>query len=384
MIKSSSNILYLSSFAKNGFGGQESLFYLASNLDRSMFNPIVGLPNKGELEDRFKKHSISVKIILLPKIHLLNIKKIIVAIKELLKIVRENNIKIIHTDSVRNTFYAGLIAKLKNIPLIWHIRTCEKDIYDKILYHLSMKIIVVAESLRSRFPWDRNFKRNGYSPRKVITVYNGVDLNKFRPRRGSHLFRKKFCINPDSFLISIIGRFHPMKGQIFLIKAVNKIKDSLNNFVILLAGEIVDEKYMQKCQDLIRKYNLQKKIIIAGFISDVDILLAETDVVVLPSISSEGFPRVIIEAMATGKPVIATDVGGNIEAVENNISGLIVSSKDSNALAEKIYLLGKETNLRMKMGVEARNRAVKFFGIHDNVRKTQDIYQELLLENLAI
>jgi glycosyltransferase involved in cell wall biosynthesis len=276
---------------------------------------------------------------------------------------------------VRNTFYAGLIAKLKNIPLIWHIRTCDKDKYDKILYHLSTKVIVVAESLRSRFPWDDNSKR------KLITIYNGVDLDGFKPQNKSYLLRNKYGIKSNCILISVVARIDPMKGQIFLIKAVQKIKKSLSNFVILLAGEIGDEKYLKKCKKLIKEYNLQNKILMLGHISNVNMLLVETDVVVLPSISSEGFPRSIIEAMAVSKPVITTNIGGSPEAVENNISGLIVPSKDTNALADKMLLLMRDSNLRNKIGSEARKRAVKYFGIHKNVKKIENLYQKILSGN---
>ena len=122
---------------------------------------------------------------------------------------------------------------------------------------------------------------------------------------------------------------------------------------------------------------IQHRIIFAGPLDNVNQVLNETDIFVLPSLF-EAFPRSIIEAMATGIPVVATDVGGNTEAIEDNVSGLVVSAKDSKALAEKIFLLKNRPDLRFKIGGEARSRAEKLFGIHENVYKTECVYREII------
>ena len=131
--KKSVNILYFSSFGKTGRGGQESLFYLVSNLDRNKFGPHVVVPSDSSLAKRLRGHDIQVSIVKLPKIFDFNIIKKIKAFKNILKLIKKYNIEILHTDGPRNTFYAGLAAIIKKKPLIWHVRTSERDRFDKLL-----------------------------------------------------------------------------------------------------------------------------------------------------------------------------------------------------------------------------------------------------------
>ena len=159
------NILYLTCFANNGFGGQESLYYLVKHLDKNLFRPIVGLPCDGELRPRLSKTAIDNTVVDLPKLKPTNFKKCLRAFSNLGKLVRKRHIALIHTDSVRNTFYAGVIGKLANIPVVWHIRTSDHDRWDRLLYYFSTKIITVAETLKSRFAW--NAGRNS----KIETIY---------------------------------------------------------------------------------------------------------------------------------------------------------------------------------------------------------------------
>jgi glycosyltransferase involved in cell wall biosynthesis len=131
------------------------------------------------------------------------------------------------------------------------------------------------------------------------------------------------------------------------------------------------------CKQLAIQLGINNRIIFTGPLHNINQVLNETDIFVLPS-SFEAFPRSIIEAMAAGLPVIATDVGGNSEAVENNVSGLIVPPEDPITLAGKIQLLVQNSNLRSKMGIEARNRAEKHFSISENVNKIEGVYREIL------
>jgi len=169
-----------------------------------------------------------------------------------------------------------------------------------------------------------------------------------------------------------VARIEKLKGQKYLIEACGKQKSKIKDFQILLVGEIVDNSYKNECIEMAIGAGIHDRVNFTGPLSDIRPVLNETDIFVLPSLF-EAFPRSIIEAMAAGIPVIATDVGGNTEAIENNVSGFIIPLGDSDALAEKIYLLAQNLSLRLKMGAEARNRAVNFFGIRQNVKKTESL-----------
>jgi glycosyltransferase involved in cell wall biosynthesis len=368
------NILYLSSFGDVTRGGQKSLLNLVSNLNREAFGAYVIVPSeKGGLAQQLKSSGINVSKVELPKIIDCHLILKIKALSKLFKLINKYQINIIHTDGPRNTFYAGIVAKIKNIPLIWHVRVSNKDRYDRILVKLSSKIILVADALQSRF-------KIKSSNKKFVTIYNGVDLKEFRKHKRENFVRQKYNIDNSDILISVTARIERSKGQNYLIEACGRLKDRIKNFSILLAGEIADNSYMNKCNQMAIKFGIRNRVIFAGPIYNINKVLNETDIFVLPSLS-EAFSRSIIEAMAAGIPVIATDVGGNVEAVQNNVTGLIIPPKNINALAEKIYLLTKNSNLRSTMGSKGRNRVEKYFGIDESVNKTESVYQEILNNN---
>ena len=365
------NILYLSSFEDDGRGGQKSLVNLISNLDRKAFKAHVVVPaENGSLVKKLKNRDVEVSVIGFPKVIDFRVLLKIKAFWKIFCLVSKFQIDIIHTDGPRNTFYAGIVAKLKNIPLIWHVRASNQDRYDRLLCNLSSKIILVADSLRSRFISNCNDK-------KFVTIHNGVDLSKFRPQGPDQYVREKYSIGNNEILVSVTARIEKLKGQKYLIEACCNLQNKIPHFHILLAGEVTDSAYLKECQDKASEIGIIDRVIFPGQLDNVSQLLNATDIFVLPSLC-EAFPRSVIEAMAAGKPVIATNVGGCCEAFEDKISGFLVPARDSGALADKILLLAKNRNLREKIGSQARCRAEKMFEIGDKVKQTEKLYYEVL------
>lgn len=367
------NILYLSSFGSVGRGGQESLFHLVTNLDKTSFRAYVNLPTEGDLARKLRLHNIEVTVLEFPKAINFKIQRNFKALYKLLKLSTEYKIDLIHTDGPRNTFYAGLVAKIKRLHLVWHVRASNRDRHDRLLYYLSSKLVLVANSLRSRFDWiDESHK--------FVTIYNGVDLSEFQGKKSATPLRKQYGISNRSILIAVIARMERLKGQKYLIEACGRLKAKLKDFHILLAGEIVDLSYLRECKDRAKEFAIQDRIIFAGQQNRVGQILNETDIFVLPSLF-EAFPRSLIEAMGAGRPVVTTDVGGCLEAVEDFVSGFLVPPRDPKALADRIYMLAVDNELRLKVGSAARVRAEKMFSIQQNVRETQKLYRAILGEN---
>jgi len=373
MISRPFNILYLSSFGNLWGGGQISLFHLVKNLDKSQFRPHVILPEEGILADRLREQSIEVSILELPKLVNIEIHKNLKALYELSRLIKRYDINLIHTDGPRNTFYAGLAAKTKKLPLVWHVRASNPDKYDRLLVYLSSRLILVANSLRSRFHWMS--RRH-----KLVTIYNGIDLSEFQIGQESYRFRKEYGIHEQSLLIGVVGRIEFLKGQKYLIEACGMLKGKSPDFYLLVAGEVVDSTYFKECKDMAKEYGIHNRVFFPGHISNISQFLKEIDIFVLPSLF-EAFPRSLIEAMGASKPVVVTDVGGCSEAVEDNISGFIVPPKDAKFLSERIHLLNLDNELRGEMGNAARIRAEKMFTIEHNVKQTEQVYRELLKRN---
>ena len=365
-------ILYFSSFAFLGWGGQESLWHLVSLLDRREFRPIVVLPHAGSLSDRLMEHRVDVRFINFPRISPSNILKMIQAERRLLSVIDQERVDILHTDGPRNTIYAGLAGRLKGKPVIWHVRSSTADRYDRLLSLLCTKIILVANCLtrRFQFPGQRQ---------KLITIHNGVDVNHFVPGSARLVSIAGFRFQSDDIVITVSARVEEQKGQRYLIEACAQLRHLFPRLHILCAGRIVEQAYHQACIQRACELGVIDNIHFMGHVENVKQLLQGTDIFVLPSIEGEAFPRSVLEAMSSGIPVVATDCGGTREAVENEVCGFVVQPQDSTEMARRIAILSEDSALRSRMGRAGRKIAVERFGIERNVARTVEVYREIIL-----
>ena len=360
------NILYFSSFGSMKGGGQRSLYYIVSGLDRDIFNPIVVCPAEEELVINLQKIGIETVVFPFKRFRQLSISFIL----KLLRLLRDKKISIVHTDDPTQSFYAGIAAKLYGIPLIWHVRVSSSNfLMDRLIPYLCSKLILVADSLRDRFYWLE-------STGKLITVHNAIDIEEFDSIAPVSI-REETGIPRNVVLIGCIGRIEEMKGQIYLAEAVGKINREADNFKILLIGA-KDSKYYKKLDKLIKELELEKFFVCTGYRNDTLGIVKNIDLLVLPSSFGEGLSRVILEAMAAGKPVIATDVGGNKEAVIDGVNGRVVPPGDSEALSHAILDMLKSPANMKEMGANGRRKVAMDFSINDNIRKIEDTYNMLL------
>lgn len=364
------NVLLISSHGQRGWGGQESFLALVEGLNPDEFTPHVVVPSvKGGVFEKIEEKAFCVNVIEFPRILDLHVLKKAKALWNLFKLVKNWDIRIIHTDGPRNTFYAGIVSHVRKIPLVWHVRSTNTDRYDLLLYHLANRIVVVAEAVKKRFIKIGN-------DRKITKIYNAVDTCLFKKKKENGSIRQKYGIRKADFLITVIGRFERPKGQIDVVEACGKIKNEIGNFKLLFVGEILDDAYLKECLKKAKELEIIDNLINGGYVSRIEKVLNESDIFVLPS-HTEAFPRSVIEAMAVGLPVIVTDVGGCPEAIEENISGFVVPPGDSDKLAEKVILLKQEPNLRERFGKAAQKRVREKFCIQEHVKQIQQVYREL-------
>lgn len=364
------NILYLSTFGNLRWGGQKSLFHLVTRLDKDKYRPCVVLPTDEDFAEVLRKKDTEFVIYPLPPVNVLNPFQFLSTVRFLIELIDDKEIALIHTDGPRNTFYAGLAAKVKHRPLVWHIRSSEKDRYDPLLVPLCTKIILVANALRRRFSWSRN-------DQKFTTIYNGVDLGEFGGTVSTcNSFKAEHDVDGSVILIGSFARIEAMKGQRALIEACARLRDAFP-FNLCLYGEIHDQDYYHTCLKTIEKLDLQANVFFGNHQKDIASVMNKMDIVVLNSTFAEAFPRSIIEAMAAAKPVVVSNIGGSAEAVEEGRSGFIVMPGNTEMLADRLTRLGRDRELRRKFGEAARQRVETLFTIEENVRKTEQVYKEL-------
>ena len=358
------NILYTTSYGYMKGGGQWSLYYLLKHLNRDVFHPILLCPEEGEFAEKVSRLGVDVLFLNTGRIRHLNL----LSIWKLVARMKTLGIHLVHTDSPTQTFYAGIAARILRIPLIWHIRTSEEEwLWDRILAFLSTRLILVANAITQRFPWLRRTN-------KLIVVHNGIDLSRFDTISSAVGLRKAFSLSKETILLGCVGRIEPRKGQESLISALKYFRT--NNVKLFLVGH-GEEAYLKRLRGLCSEFGVSDRVIFTGHREDIPILLKEMDVLVFPT-TTEGFSRVILESMAVGLPVVATDVGGNSEAVAHETTGYIVPVDDAKALTDKIQELIKDEEKRKDMGAAGRARVMEMFTIEQNVARIEKLYHEIL------
>jgi glycosyltransferase involved in cell wall biosynthesis len=354
-------ILYTSSFSHMIGGGQWSLYYLIKHLNKKMFRPIVLCPEEGELAEKMRGVGAEVICFDVGRIRYLSL----LIIKKFISIIRNKHVDLIHTDSTTETFYAGIAARLMRIPLVWHIRVSEREwLLDRILSLFTTKLIVVAWAISRRFPWLEN-------NHKIVVIHNGIDLKEFDKFQPTSSIRREFNISDNTVLLGCISRIEERKGLEYLLRAMKHIDEAK---LILVGGG--KEDYITRLKNISVSLGISDRIFFIGRRDDIPAVFRAIDIFVFPVIKGEGFSRVILEAMAAGKPVVATDHAGNPEAVEDGLTGAIVPAKNSTMLATEVMQLVKDSKKRVEMGRAGRKRVEKYFTIKKNIELIENIYIE--------
>ncbi len=306
----------------------------------------------------------------------------------LARYLRENHIDLVHTHGVRTNLIGRLAARLVDIPVITHVHspTLEETefplrnrvnaLVDRCLSRWSTHYICVSHSLRLRL------EAEGIEPERITVVHNGIELDRFQdscdsPMRAREEVRHELLLPLQARLITTIALFRPRKGTEFFIQALARVGSQHPEAYGVLVGDFERQGYKEQIVDLTRRLMLDGKLFFLGFRDDVSTLLAATDLFVLPSLYGEGLPLVLLEAMATATPIVATAVGGVPEVIRHGESGVLIKPGDVEGLAEAISQLLSDPQGAAQLGEQARRR-VRQHDVQSMVRKIEAIYTKLL------
>jgi glycosyltransferase involved in cell wall biosynthesis len=189
--------------------------------------------------------------------------------------------------------------------------------------------------------------------------------------------KKEFNLPPEAFVITMVGRLHTQKDHRTLISAFQLITSILQNAYLLIVGQ---GPLRKKLQQYSQALGIDRRTRFLGFRRDIPAILAITDVVVL-STHWEGLPLILLEAMASAKPVIATDISGNREVILDGKTGLLVPPRDPEILAQAITKLAKDPKKAKEMGEKGLLRVAECFSFEMMVKKTIELYESLNEEN---
>ena len=222
---------------------------------------------------------------------------------------------------------------------------------------------------------------------RVGWIGNGVDIQRFKPVESSLAARRSFGLSEDDAIVGFVGRLVAEKGILDLLDALSVASETIPNLVLLVAGDSTtagdrDRDTQMRVQTYVNRENLRFRTVFTGFIDDIERMMQALDVFVLPSYR-EGMPRSIIEAMASGKPVVATDIRGCREEVVQGETGLLVPVADVGALAQALVHVLSQPRMARDMGVRGRQRAQAAFDEQDVLARQVEAYRLLIPQRLS-
>jgi len=226
----------------------------------------------------------------------------------------------------------------------------------------------------------RDLVEGGWLPEeKVAVIHNGVDLSAFDPERTARgILRREYGIPVDALVAVLIGRIGKTKAPMILVKAAEDILQRQPNAFFLLVGAPSDQAYYTEVKEYLARSPNREHILFTGLRHDIPQVLADSDVLVNPS-GLEGLPNVVLEAMAMGRPVIATDAGGTAEVVKDGGNGFLLPLPVSlPLLVDKLEFLFTHPEERRRMGVAGRARIEKDFDMPQSISR----YEALCLKVL--
>lgn len=303
--------------------------------------------------------------------------------KELVKIIKENHVDIIHARSRAPAWSAKWAAEETGIPLLttFHGAYNIGPIKLKKKYNAVMtsgkKIIAVSNFIREHIL--ENYK---VDPEKIEVIHRGVDIDKFdiskvSPERLINL-SKKWSIPEDLPIIMLPGRLTRWKGQLVLLKALSLMKHK--EYRCLFVGSDQGRKaYRREMMRKIKKFKLESVVHIIDHCSEMDVAYMLTDIVVSASTDPEAFGRVVPEAQAMGKIVVASNHGGATETISDGETGFLVPVGDPYALAETLdKILDMSSTDKKIMSDKAVESVRSEFSTQKMCDKTIKVYKDLL------
>ncbi|MBL8014278.1 MAG: GT4 family glycosyltransferase PelF, partial [Candidatus Omnitrophica bacterium] len=284
----------------------------------------------------------------------------------LVKILLKENVDVVHARSRIPAWIAYFASRKAKTSFI---TTCHgyysNNPFSRVM-GLSKLVIVISEVIGRHMVHD--FK---VPSENIRLIARSVDQQRFNvPRRN----------DPTCPVIAILGRISPIKGHEYFLRAMVKVVRSKPFCKIWIIGDAPASKpeYRHELEVLARRLGLRNHVEFLGNRSDVPQLLSQVDVMVMATVTQEAFGRVIIEAQAAGVPVVATKIGGIVEVVDHEKTGLLVLPKDSEGMADAVLRLLNEQKFAQSLVVNAKKKIADKYTVKHMADATLNVYQELV------
>lgn len=370
--KAGSGISVVHVIDSGGYGGGERyLFDLVRNASGEVRHAAI-IPCPGPLARRLEQAGIPYAVTKMPPWFSPR------AVLGISRMIRARCADIIHSHGYRANIYARAAAALAgaasvctvHISLFDYIDTpwWKKSIYmavERFSSSMSRCFICISSAM------EKDTLRLGVDEQKIVVIPNGVDLERFHPKMPDPLAAQRLGVSKTGPVIGTVGRMVNEKGQVYLIDALPELQEKFPDLTCLVVGDGPLLPYLKQRAASIGVFNA---CIFAGTHENMEDIYPLMDVFILPSLR-EPFGLVLLEAMACGIPVVATDAGGPRDFISSGKNGILVPPADSWELAAAVSRLLLSPDTRKKLSVSARRKVKKEFNIHGTVFRIEEVYR---------
>lgn len=373
-------ILIITDVFKKIGGSERNITQLLHGIDQRRFQVYVACFYSGEVAQAMRAEGFQIYDLRRGGIYSIRGLKNIIF---LYKLVRKEKIDLILTYHQGSDFLGLVLSKLCRIPIVSNRRDMgfKAKLPHRIAYGLLGRyfdgVITVSEAVKNEV-----ISRGWFKEGKVWSIHNGINVDEYGNHINGKSIKRAIGIEANKYIVGLIGNIKKIKGIRYFVHAASLIcvENSKVEFVVI-GGDLNEAgDSMNDMKLFAKRLNIADKIHFLGERKDIAELISIFDVAVISSLS-EGFSNVLLEYMASAKPVVATDVGGNKEAVIDGETGVLIPSENAHRLAKGINVFLGNREIALRYGLAGRRRVEKEFSLKRMIQKYEDIFEYVAAKN---
>jgi len=367
----------------HGMGGSErNITQLLGGIDKNKFSLYVARLASGKLAENMKYRDFPIMDLNGAGIYTISGLRNLVFLK---RFMSEKKISLILTYHESSDFYGLALSIICNIPVISSRRdmSFKTQPHHRLAYRLGGRyfdsVIAVSNAVKEEV-----VKRRWFPEERMLTIYNGINTANYGNAHDGAALKRRLGIHPESPVVGMVANVRKIKGYHYFLHAAGIIHKYNRNVQFLIIGNDWTQPGFTITE--LKRYGeeigVSQNLHFLGGREDVADLISLFDVAVLASLS-EGFSNVILEYMASSKPVVATEVGGNPELVVHDETGLLVPPADAHALADAILSILEDKETALRFGIAGRKRVEDKFELGKMIREYEDLFERVILRGLS-
>ena len=357
-------------------GGELSMLTMLKELGQTELEFIAAAPASGMLKDRLEQLSIYVLPLTLrdKQDQKLPVEQID---SHLLELITQAAPDLVHSNSLSMGRMLGRVASQLPMPCTAHLRDIIR-LNKTAISDLNHSAGLIAVSNATK----QFHAEQGVMLSKLQTIYNGVDTEVFRPAPAAGTLRQELGLSDSAVLIANIGQICLRKGQTLLAQDAASLAKEFPDVNYLFIGKRHSQKqesieYEKAIRRIFREADIEERLFCLGFREDIPAILNQIDLLVHTA-QQEPLGRVLLEAASCGKAIVATDVGGTSEILENEVSAILVPPDDLQALTAAIRLMLTDSELRIRLGQQARKSVIEKFSLPNAAEQVRKFWRSFL------